>query len=185
VADLLAGGEFRRLFHEFEQTAFRLETRERYYESAQLEQFLAGERSGRVEVDLSYMSSWLELVAAQHAAGRQVERVRVVSLPPSDYTRYGLWLARHNIQAGEDIRYLPRDRAGGLPDHDFWLLDSARLYAVRFGADDSLLGAEPVTDPQAVAQARAWREAAWARAVRHEQFLKLVTGEGWWPATSS
>jgi hypothetical protein len=181
MAALLTGGEFRRLFHEFEQTAFRLETRERYYEHAQLEQFLAGERSGRIEVDLSYMRSWFELMAAQHAAGRRVERVRVVSLPPSDYTRYGLWLARHNIQAGEDIRYLARDRASGLPDHDFWLLDSVGLYVVRFGEDDDLLGADPVDDPHAVAQARAWREVAWARARPYREFVE----GGWWRTTSS
>ena len=38
-----------------------------------------------------------------------MERVRVVSEPHSDYTRFGIDLARRlNVPAGEDIRYLPR-----------------------------------------------------------------------------
>ena len=34
-------------------------------------------------------------------------RVRVVSEPHDDYTRFLLDLARINVAAGEDIRYLP------------------------------------------------------------------------------
>lgn len=166
---LLIGEDFRRLFHQFEHTAYRLEMREGYYEKEQLSQFLAGG-----PVDISYMNDWLALIVKLRVAGKRIERVRVVSEPHSDYTRYGLWLCQYNTRAGEDIRYVPRKQAGGLPDHDYWLFDSSLLYAVRFTDDDQLLGAELIDDPAAVIQAGYWRDAAWHHAVPYDQYVKMA-----------
>ncbi len=163
---MLTGRHFRDLFRTFAHTAYRLEVRESYYEKEQLGQFVAGE-----PVDLSYMEEWLGLMVQLRVEGKRVERVRVVSRPFSDYTRYGLWLSRYNIQSGEDIRYLDREDAAGLPDHDYWLLDSSRLYIVRFTDTDELLGAEPIEDPAAVVQHNLWRDAAWHRAIRRHEFV--------------
>lgn len=70
---------------------------------------------------------------AEHAAkGKFVHRVRVVSVPLSDYSRFGLWCAEHAIQAGEDIRYLNRAQARGLPDFDYWLFDSKWAAQLKF-----------------------------------------------------
>jgi len=169
LATLLTGEDLRDLFRTFEHTAFRLEVRESYYEKEQLGQFLAGR-----QVDLSYMDTWLALMTQLRAEGKRVERVRVVSRPFSDYTRYGLWLCQYNTRAGEDIRYLLREHAAGLPDHDYWLLDSSRLYLVRFGEADELLGAEPVEDVAAVVQHAFWRDAAWHHAVPYDEFVKAA-----------
>jgi hypothetical protein len=164
---LLIGEEFFDLFRTFAHSAYRLEVRESYYEREQLAQFLAGG-----PVDLSYMEEWLAVMAQARAAGKRVERVRVVSQPFSDYTRYGLWLCQYNTQAGEDIRYLDRQHAAGLPDHDYWLLDSSRLYIVRFSEGDELLGAEPVEAAPSVVQHGFWRDAAWHHATAYREFVK-------------
>lgn len=89
---------------------------------------------------------------SRNQPGRRMERVRVVSEPHSDHTRFGLALAAHNTAAGEDIRYLPRNRAAGLdpPGDDFWLIDSTTPLILRFGDDDIPLGADLVTDPSVV-----------------------------------
>lgn len=150
----------------FEHTAFRLETRERYVddeEQGPLRRFLAGEPP-----DDEWFMDWYDAVVRFAEAGKRMERVRVVSEPPSEYTRFGIDLARLlNVPAGEDIRYLPRRRAEalGLPDEDFWLLDSSRVLTLRFDGD-VLLGAELITDPAAVVQRAGWRDAAWHYAVR-------------------
>jgi hypothetical protein len=54
-----------------------------------------------------------ETVRAATAAGKRMTRVRVVSEPWSDYTKFGMYAARDNIEAGEDIHYLPRPQATG------------------------------------------------------------------------
>jgi hypothetical protein len=169
---LLTGGDFFALFTTFEHTAYRLEVRERYgiaYEDEPVRQFLAGE-----SVDRTYMRDWLTLIAEQRRAGKRIERVRVVHRPHSDYTRFGLWLCQFNTEAGEDIRYLNRDQAAGLPGHDYWIFDSSRLYVLHFDASDDLLGAELVADPATVVRHNYWRDAAWHYAVPHAEYVKMT-----------
>jgi hypothetical protein len=165
VDELLTGEHFRAACLDFEHTAFRLETRERYVDDEEqepLRRFLAGQPP-----DDSWFMDWYDAIAELVAAGKRMQRVRVVSEPASDYTRFGIDLARRlNVPAGEDIRYLPRRRAErlGLPDEDFWLLDSARVLVLHFDGD-ILLGAEPLADPAAIVQRARWRDVAWQYAV--------------------
>lgn len=171
---LLTGEDFEQLFATFEHTAFRLEVRERYngidYEVEPLRQFLAGQ-----PVDLAFAQAWFDLMRSHRAAGRRIERVRVVSRPHSDYTRYALWLCQYNTEAGEDIRYLDRAHAGGLPNEDYWLLDSSRLYVLRFDDDDNLLGAEQIEDAASVVvQHCFWRDAAWHYAIPYPQYFEAT-----------
>lgn len=160
MAELLTGEDFRAACLDFEHTAFRLETRERYVDEEEeepLRRFLAGEPP-----DDAWFMDWIEDIGRLVKAGKRMERVRVVSEPPSDYTRFGIDLARRlNVPAGEDIRYLPRPRAEalGLPDEDFWLLDSSRVLTLHFDGD-VLLGAELIADPAAVVRRAYWRDEA-------------------------
>jgi hypothetical protein len=152
----------------FEHTAFRLEVRSRYnpsYEGESLRKFLAGE-----PYDLSWMQEWLRMVREAAAAGRRFSRVRVVDPPMSDWARYSHALSAHNVAAGEDIRYLPRSDAAGLPDHDYWLLDSSMLVVMRFDEADRFTGGELVQDPARIVAANYWRDAAWHKAVRRDDF---------------
>ena len=152
----------------FEHTAFRLEVRRRYnpsYEDESLRRFLAGE-----PVDLSWMQDWLRMVREAAAAGRRFARVRVVDLPMSDWARYSYALSAHNVAAGEDIRYLGRGSAADLPGHDYWLFDSSKLVVMRFDEADRFTGGELVQDPAEIVQANYWRDAAWHKAVRRDDF---------------
>lgn len=155
-----AGPEFRDVVRGFAHSAFRLEVRDRYNEPSEAEQvrrFVAGERP-----DALFLAPWCDMVRSRVADGRSIGRVRVVSEPHSDYTRFLLWLAQENTAAGEDIRYLPRQKAEqlSLPDEDFWLVDSTTVGVLRFGEDDVLLGAELVTDPARVVRYNFWRDVA-------------------------
>jgi len=170
VVDLLPADEFRRQCETFEHTAFRLETRDRYIDEEEqepLRRFLAGESP-----DDAWFMDWCEAVERIAAEGRRMERVRVVGEPHSDYTRFGMDLARRlNVPSGEDIRYLPRNKAKelALPDEDFWLLDSVRVLVVHFDSDQ-LLGAELVTDPAEVVKRGHWRDLAWHYAIPLDEY---------------
>jgi len=164
------GPEFSQLFHTFEHTAFRLEVRDRYdapYENESLRKFLAGEPD-----DLSWMQDWLTMIRAATAEGRRFARVRVVSMPLTDYSRFGVWCAQFTNGAGEDIRYLTRDQAQdeGLPNHDYWLFDSRRLVSMHFDDADRFLGGEVIEDPAVIVQHNYWRDMAWRYAVLRENF---------------
>jgi hypothetical protein len=171
--NLLTDKEFDRLFETFEHTAFRLEVRDRYNAPSEVEslrKFLAGEPE---DLDDGGFQDWLDLVRAATAEGRRFSRVRVVSVPLTDYSRHGIAYARHTNAAGDDIRYLTRDRARaiGLPDHDYWLFDSRKIARLHFDeGDDHLLGVEIIEDPAEVVQHNYWRDAARHWAVRRDDF---------------
>jgi hypothetical protein len=162
------GPEFGRLFRSFEHTAFRLETRDLYKsanETAALHQFAAGE-----PVDMGWFQNWLSMIREATAAGRRFSRVRVVSLPLTDYSRFGVFCSEYTNAAGEDIRYLSRDDAADLPDYDYWLFDSSKLVRMHFDGNENFLGGELIEDPAVIVQHNYWRDAAWHRAVRRDDF---------------
>lgn len=132
-----------------------------------MRRFLAGESD-----DLPWMQDWLSMIRAATAAGRHFSRVRVVSLPLTDYSRFGVWCSQFTGGAGEDIRYLVRDQAksAGLPDYDYWLFDSSVLVRMHFDDADRFLGAEIIDDPAIVVRHCYWRDAAWHYAVRRDEF---------------
>ncbi|MFC1440142.1 DUF6879 family protein [Streptacidiphilus sp. N1-10] len=166
----MVGDDFAKLFRTFEHTAFRLEVRDRYdasYENESLRKFLAGEPD-----DLPWIQDWLTMISAATQRGLRFSRVRVVSLPLTDYSRFGVWCSQFTNGAGEDIRYLPRPEAtaAGLPNHDYWLFDSCILVRMHFDDGDGFLGAEIIEEPAVIVEHNYWRDAAWHHARRREDF---------------
>lgn len=124
------------------------------------------------------MQEWLDLVREASATGRRFTRVRVVTVPLTDYSRFGVWCAQFTSGAGEDIRYLAREQADatGLPEHDYWLFDSKTLVRMNFDDSDAFLGSELIDDPAVVVQHNCWRDAAWHHAIRRDDFVSQHLG---------
>lgn len=137
------------------------------YENESLARFIAGEPD-----DLPWFQGWLKMIREMSDKGMCFSRVRVVSLPLTDYSRFGIWCAQFTNGAGEDIRYLARDEASvvGLPNHDYWLFDSRKLIRMHFDDADRFLGGELIEDPAVIVQHNYWRDAAWHHAVRRDDF---------------
>jgi hypothetical protein len=172
---LLLGEDFNRLFTSFDHTTRRLETRESYHVAAErpyIARYLAGMQEDPQHL-ARYRGPWLDTVRANVATGRRYQRIRVVPEPLSDYLRYALRGTRQTVEAGEDIRYLPRARANqlNLPDHDYWLFDDTRLALLHFTADDRPLGALVITEPEVVEQYRTWLDLAAEHATPYAEFL--------------
>ncbi len=147
-----------------------MEVRDSYdssYENDSLQKFLAGEPD-----DLPWMQDWLKMIRAASAGGRRFSRVRVVMVPLTDYSRFGVWCSQFTNGAGEDIRYVTRDEAvaDGLPNHDYWLLDSRKLVRMNFDDGGRFEGGEIVEDPTMIVQHNYWRDVAWHRARRRDDF---------------
>jgi hypothetical protein len=119
---------------------------------------------------MGWFGNWLGMIRAATAQGRRFTRVRVVSLPLTDYSRFGLYCSGYTGEAGEEIRYLAREQAHDLPDYDYWLFDSRKLVRMHLTGDGRFLGGEVISDPATVVQHSYWRDAAWHRAVRRDEF---------------
>ncbi len=98
----------------------------------------------------------------------QSPTVRVVSVPLTEYSRFGVFCSKYTGEAGEEIRYLTREQAKDLPDYDYWLFDSRKLVRMHFDAEENFLGGEMIDDPALIVQHNYWRDAAWHKTVRRD-----------------
>lgn len=119
---------------------------------------------------MAWFGNWLSMIREVTADGRTFSRVRVVSLPLSAYSRFGVFCSQYTNAAGEDIRYLTRDHASDLPSYDYWLFDSRLLVKMHFDEEGRFLGGEVIKDPAVIVQHSYWRDAAWHRAIRRDEF---------------
>jgi hypothetical protein len=157
-----------------QQSAWHLEMRDWYGvddEKQRLARFLAtGHRDYAAEA--GERRPWLDLMRAITGAGVQVRRARIVSEPVSDYTRFSYAGTRPNIEAGEQVRWLPRRQASRipLPGNDFWLFDGQRVLFNYFTGDGRSAGHELAADGPAARLCQAAFQAVWALAVPHDQY---------------
>ncbi|MGH3477509.1 MAG: DUF6879 family protein [Pseudonocardiaceae bacterium] len=172
--ELLQGEAFDDLFRAFARDAFHLEVQDSYHtpdETGPFQLFLTGQ-----EDNLAWHQPWLGLVQDVSAAGKRIRRVRVVTVPHVDYTRWGLTVAEHNIAAGEDIRWQPRHLidSDALAADDFWLFDDERVVFTVFEPGGRFAGGAATTDPVIVARCCAVRDVVWQTAIPHRDYTEHV-----------
>lgn len=116
--------------------------------------------------------AWYDLVREHTARGVRFRRARIVSEPLADYIRFEYDSARFNIEAGEEVRWLPRASAPGLlvPLCDFWVFDGRLVRFGFFAGDGTFTGHELTAEPETVRACAAAFEAVWERAVPHADY---------------
>ncbi|MGH4019915.1 MAG: DUF6879 family protein [Pseudonocardiaceae bacterium] len=172
MSQKLTDEQWGELFETYRYTARRLEPRDRYntdYSAEPRRRYLAGE-----PVDYSFMDVWTGRVSGWRDQGKQMARVRVVTEPLTDAARFSLHVARLNVTAGDEIRYLPRQRAQELelrlPDEDYWIFDATIAAILHFDADNRRVGQELINDPLEIVRRLHWFDAAWHHSVSREEF---------------
>ncbi|AHH20022.1 hypothetical protein NONO_c52420 [Nocardia nova SH22a] len=161
------GDHWDALFRECRHDAFHLETRDAYREineSERLQRFLNNEPPP------DPATPWQELIREITGKGVSVSRVRVITEPHSDYQRWLLSVTIHNINAGEDIRYVPRHLAGEIPPDDWWFLDWERVAYNLWDAEGNPVGIGLTTDPGIVGYCREVRERLWKLATPYSEY---------------
>lgn len=155
----------RELTHGFDRSAWRWECQGVYASDLPaMRRDQAGDSA-----DSPHRTAWLDHIRAITTAGKTFARVRMLTEPLTDYLAWMIGRTQANVDAGEDIRWLPEAQARELnmPDYDFYLLDDARVAIMRFDTAKVLTDIEVVTDEHTIAQHRSYRDLAWPLAVRH------------------
>ena len=170
---LVPGGEpFDRLLDTATARAFHLETRDEYLaadEDDSLAAFLADESA---DPGGAWFTPWTDQVRRMVGRGVTVQRTRIVTEPHTGYTRYLLALARHNVDAGEDVRYLPRANAdpSDANAEDFWLLDEHTVVFSAFDARGFWCGGAVSAVPQILRYAVDVRDRVWSVAIPYRDY---------------
>jgi hypothetical protein len=161
------------LFRTFERTAFHLELKDSYHtphEADPFDLFMKGQHD-----DFAWHQPWLRLVREATQAGKSITRVRVVTVPHSDYTRWGLTVAHLNIGVGEDIRWLPRHLTSGIvfPADDYWLFDDSRVVFTVFEDDGRFAGGMETFNSETIEQCRKVYGQVWKLAIPHAEYASM------------
>ncbi|HEX6683717.1 MAG TPA: hypothetical protein VF062_13020 [Candidatus Limnocylindrales bacterium] len=148
-----------------------LETRDAYGTEIELPHMVKWRR-GEPD-DFTWLGWWLEMLRGHRAAGRSCRRARVVSEPLSDYQRWTLSHAEVFIDAGEDIRYVPRPRLAKvlLPGSgDFYVFDDKLVLFLHYAGTGTNALFETTDDPQTVQACREAFETVWGLATSVHEY---------------
>jgi hypothetical protein len=139
--------------HNFKRSAFRLECLPEYKVPQEEEWWAAFRRDGSLPELTPENDAWLKLVHTHIQRGCSIQRVRVVSHPPTDYERFELALYSASVKAGEDIRIAgsslvsPVAGEGRRTDMpDFWLFDDQLVVVLRYDREGRFIGTEQAKD---------------------------------------
>lgn len=118
------------------------------------------------------LADWFSLVSRTVKRGVTIRRARLVSEPVSEYVRFEHFTTPLNIEAGEDVRWLPRRLALGipLPAADFWLIDARLVRFNLFSGDGDAVEPELSDDPTIASLCASAFEAVWQKAIVHEDY---------------
>lgn len=122
--------ELTELIDSFQREALHLEMRDSYGTAAEIPH-LAKWEAGKPD-DAGWLQPWFDRVHAATQAGKIFRRARIISEPVSNYQKWVLKDSHRFVEAGEDIRWVPRSHVStvALPGNDFWLFDDqgSRLF---------------------------------------------------------
>ncbi|MFF3399346.1 DUF6879 family protein [Streptomyces sp. NPDC002659] len=131
------------LFGAFEQEAFRLETKDDYSKSGNIDAYQAF-MAGEPQPD-DYNAGWVEALRSHRSQGKRIYRVHILTRPLTGYLRFELgWGYAKNMTGGEEFFILDvtekTNPLEGVPD--FWLFDSTHAAVMRYDDHGAFLGAE-------------------------------------------
>ncbi|MFE2994879.1 DUF6879 family protein [Nocardia sp. NPDC059246] len=169
----ISDDEFDRLLTDFEQESIHLETRDAYgtvVELPHMAKWAAGEPD-----DAEWLQDWCATLRDRAEARRSIRRARIVSEPLSDYQRWSYSIALPMINAGEDIRWIPRRLVSSIamPGNDFYLFDDRLVVFLHYAGNGLSTGKTTSTDPDDIRLCGTAFEAVWTLAIPHRDYQPL------------
>lgn len=162
--------EFDTLLRSFERSSIHLETRDAYGTAVELP-YMAKWAAGEPD-DLEWLQDWCATLRQHVAAGRTVQRARVVSEPLSDYQRWSYSIAHPMVEAGEDIRWVPRRLVSSIamPGNDYYLFDDRLIVFLIYAGNGLAVDRVTSTDPADIHFCRTAFDAVWRVAIPHSEY---------------
>lgn len=165
--------EFEELLVSFGREAVHLEMRDAYGTAVELPhmaQWVAGEPD-----DLEWLQDWCAALREHVRAGKSVRRARIVSEPLSDYQRWSYSIAYPMVEAGEDIRWVPRRLVSSiaLPGNDYYLFDDRLAVFLLYSGNGLTHGRLSSADPDVIWLCRSAFEAVWKLSIPHREYVPV------------
>jgi Family of unknown function (DUF6879) len=154
----------------FERSAFRLETLPAYSVPQEEEWFAEWQRSGKLPELTPETDSWLRLVQEAKQAGKQMQRVHLVTPPLGDYLRFELATQIPSVDSGEDCRIAKASDIEQVVSRleDYWLFDETVAILLHYDDEGRFVDTEAAAD---VVSYRLQRDLVLTRSVALKEYL--------------
>lgn len=157
-------------FIRFRRAAVHLEMRDSYgtqVEKPHLRKWERGESD-----DLEWLKPWFDTVRIGTQSGKVFRRMRIISEPITDYIRWEHMDAHLFVEAGEDIRWLPRKLVSAIafPGNDFWMFDAETVVFSVFSGNGDVVEWQLYTDTAVVQLCKSAFDSAWKLAIPHSEY---------------
>ena len=154
--------EFDELLHRgFEREALHLEMRDAYGTAVELP-YMAKWARGEPD-DLEWLQGWCATLREHVKAGKCVRRARVVSEPLSEYQRWSYSIANPMVEAGEDIRWVPRRL----------VFDDRLALFLLYSVNGLSVGTLSSSEPADLRLCRSAFEAVWKLSIPHREYVPV------------
>lgn len=162
--------EFSELLASFGRQAVHLEMRDAYGTAVELP-YMAQWQAGEPD-DLEWLQGWCAMLREHARAGRSVRRARIISEPLSDYQRWSYSIAHPMVEAGEDIRWVPRRLVSevAVPGNDFYLFDDRLAVFLLYAGSGLAAGMVSSAEPAVARLCQSAFEAVWKLAIPHREY---------------
>ena len=162
--------DFERLLTTFDRESIHLEARDSYGTAIELP-YMAKWEADEPD-DLEWLQDWCATLRKHVASGKAVRRARVVSEPLSDYQRWSYSIAHPMVDAGEDIRWVPRRLVSSIafPGNDFYLFDDRLVVFLIYAGNGLAVDKVTSTDPGDIQLCQSAFEAVWKLSVPHRDY---------------
>lgn len=118
-----------------------------------------------------YRDNFRPMVAAAVARGVAFRRLRVVSVPATEYVRYEYDTTGHILDSGEQVRWIKRpDVVGLVPANDLWVFDGRFVHWGFFDPANRFTGARIDDDTGAAEVICNAFDSVWSQATPHADF---------------
>jgi hypothetical protein len=157
-------------FTSFDHAAVHLEMRDSYgtqVEKPHLRKWERGEPD-----DIEWLKPWFDTVRSGTRSGKAFRRVRIISEPITEYIRWEHMDAHLFVEAGEDIRWLPRRLVSpvAFPGNDFWMFDAETVIFSVFSGNGDVIEWQLYTDTSVVQLCQSAFDSAWKLAIPHHDY---------------
>ncbi|GAA5045473.1 DUF6879 family protein [Nocardia callitridis] len=172
TGELSGQGIYGQYFRQAQSSLVHVEVQDSYQMPDEYEPLTVWRETGAI-VETNGGRDWCRLVAETVARGVDVRRIRVVTVPHVEYTRWLLDACAPNVAAGEQIRYLPRHVAAGhIPTDDFWLIDDAIVAFNTVDDDGAGEGVAVTTDQQIAKVCATAAQRLWEQGIDRVEYMR-------------
>ncbi|MGW6279981.1 DUF6879 family protein [Kribbella sp. NPDC055071] len=162
--------QFQGIVASAQRSVVHLETRDSYGTATEIPHIARWE-AGEVD-DLEWLQPWCATVRQHVSAGHSVRRAKVVSEPLSQYQRWAAGVIEPMVEAGEDIRWVPRRLVSSIafPGNDCYVIDDELVIFLHYAGSGLNTSLETSTEPGDIELCRTAFEAVWELAIPHREY---------------